>query len=246
MGKKLILKFGNTVLKEMFVGGSGVSVGRAPDSGLVIDNPAVSYQDAKFFFGPEGSLMVEDHGSLNGTSVNGQRVARKMLQEGDRIDIGKHRIFVEDSNEMDGFLMYKEPAKPSAPKVAETVMLGTKDRHELLLRLASQGECSQPSPERHILPVLVVRRGKTSDREYVLTDNLTVIGKSSMATVRLRGWFAPKAAAQINRREDGTYYLAAIRKVPSVNGHPTTRPTRLVPGDIIDVGGVTLEFEYRH
>jgi hypothetical protein len=246
MGKKLVLKFGDTLLKEMFVGDSGVSVGRAPDSGLMIDNPAVSYQHARFFFGPEGNLMVEDYGSLNGTSVNGQRVAQKMLQEGDRIDIGKHRIFVEDSKEMDGFLMYKEPTKPSAPKVAETVMLGTKDRRELLLRLASQGECSQPNPERHIVPVLVVRKGKTSDREYVLTDNLTVIGKSSMATVRLRGWFAPKAAAQINRREDGTHYLARIRKVPNVNGHPATRPTMLVPGDIIDVGGVTLEFEYRH
>ena len=36
---KLVLKFENSVLKEMPVGAKEVSIGRSPDNGLVIDNP---------------------------------------------------------------------------------------------------------------------------------------------------------------------------------------------------------------
>jgi len=30
-----------------------------------------------------------------------------------------------------------------------------------------------------------------------------------------------------------------------VNGNPTTRPTKLIPGDIIEVAGIQLEFSCR-
>ena len=54
-----------------------------------------------------------------------------------------------------------------------------------------------------------------------------------MATVKLKGWFAPKVAAQINRREDNSYYIGAADKVPSVNGQAIGHPTKLSSGDII-------------
>ncbi len=66
-----------------------------------------------------------------------------------------------------------------------------------------------------------------------------------MATVKLKGWFAPKAAAQINRRDDHSYYIGAADKVPSVNGQPITQPTKLSSGDIIDSRRLQLEFVYR-
>ena len=66
-----------------------------------------------------------------------------------------------------------------------------------------------------------------------------------MATVKLRGWFAPKVAAQINRREDNSYYIGAADKIPTVNGDPVRHPTKLKSGDIIEVAGIQLEFVYR-
>jgi hypothetical protein len=66
-----------------------------------------------------------------------------------------------------------------------------------------------------------------------------------MATVKLKGWFAPKVAAQINRREDNSYYIGAGDKVPSVNGQPILHPAKLSSGDIIEVAGIELEFVYR-
>ena len=86
------------------------------------------------------------------------------------------------------------------------------------------------------VPTLVVKKGKTDQREYVLNDKLTVVGKSALATVKLKSWFAPKVAAQISRREDQTYYVGAADKLPRVNGQliaPFGTARRLV-----DVGEV--------
>ena len=94
------------------------------------------------------------------------------------------------------------------------------------------------------MPTLVVLSGKVNQKEYVLTNKLTVIGKSPMATVRLRGWFKPPMAAQINQRDDG-YYLGTGDKVPTVNGTPIPGTVRLNDGDLIEVCGVRLNFIFR-
>lgn len=241
---KLVLKFENSVLTETPVGAKEVSIGRSPDNGMVIDNPAVSHYHARVF-NEEGRLMLEDFGSLNGTFVNGQRVKMISLKPGDSVAIGKHTIIVTDSrDEADPFWKGGIP-KPAAPKINETVMLDTKERREFLQKVASVGESSQVAPARVKLATLLVRKGKTDKREYTLSDKLTVVGKSSLATVKLTGWFAPKAAAQINRREDNSYYIGGADRVPTVNGQPVIRPTKLSAGDIIEVGGIQLEFLYR-
>ena len=101
---KLILRFGNSVLKEMHVGQSGVRIGRSPDNGLMIDNQAVSHHHARVFTGTSGRLLLEDLGSMNGTFVNGRLARSVSLKPGDSIVIGKHNILVEDSRETCGFL----------------------------------------------------------------------------------------------------------------------------------------------
>lgn len=241
---KLVLKFENSILKEVPVSSSEVSIGRSPENVLVIDNPAVSHFHARVF-NEEGRLMIEDFGSMNGTFVNGQRVKMVSLKPGDSVAIGKHTIVVADSPDSPfGFAPSIGP-RTAAPKINETVMLDTKERRAFLQKVASVGESAQVAPSRTRVATLVVRKGKTDQREYTLTDKLTVIGKSAMATVKLRGWFAPKAAVQINRREDNSYYIGAADEIPSVNGAPVLHPTKLSSGDIIAVAGVELEFVLR-
>lgn len=242
---KLLLRFENAVMKEVVVGQSGVRIGRAPDNGLVIDNHAVSHHHARVFQGTSGKLMLEDLGSLNGTFVNGQLVRNVTLRAGDCVNIGKHSILVEDSREMVGLAAWKPPARPEAPRVDETMVLDTKEHRALLQRAAVQGENLQIAAVRTKVPTLTVRKGRTSQHEYLLADKLTVIGKSAMATVKLRGWFAPKVAAQINRREGNVYYIGAAGKPVCVNGQVAMRPVKLVAGDHIDVAGFRFEFDYR-
>src|SRR5579863_1696573 len=240
---KLTLKFENSVLNEVAVGPKEVSIGRSPDNGLVIDNPAVSHYHARVF-NEDGRLMLEDFGSLNGTFVNGQRVKMVSLKPGDSVAIGKHTIIVSDSRDAADPIWKGGMQKPAAPKINETVMLDTKERREFLQKVAAVGESSQPAPSRVKVATLVVRKGSTDKREYALSDKLTVIGKSPMATVKLKGWFAPKAAAQINRREDNSYYIGAADRVPLVNGAPAVHPTKLAAGDVIEVAGVEMKLVY--
>jgi len=235
---KLVLKFESSVLKEVAVGQQEVSIGRSPDNGIVIDNPAISSYHARVFH-EDGRLMLQDFGSLNGTFVNGQRVKMVMLKPGDSVAIGKHTIVVTDSVEVRAHSLDNVAVKPAVPKINETVMLDTKDRREFLRQVAAVGESAQPAPGRMKLPTLVVLKGSTDRREYTLSDKLIVVGKSAMATVKL------KAAAQINRREDNSYYIGPADKVPSVNGTPITHPTKLNSGDLIEVAGIELEFVVR-
>jgi hypothetical protein len=241
---KLVLKFENSLLKEVAVGVKEVSIGRSPDNGIVIDNPAVSHYHARVF-NEEGRLMLEDFGSLNGTFVNGQRVKMVTLKPGDSVAIGKHTIVVTDSAEVRATAPNNGGGMTAPPKINETVMLDTKERRQFLQRVAAVGESSQLAPARLRIATLVVKRGKTDQREYALNDKLTIIGRSAMATVRLKGWFAPKTAAQITRREDGAYYVGPAGRTPSVNGVSVSQSTKLTSGDVIEVAGVELEFVYR-
>ena len=254
---KLILKFEETMLKEIALGDRVITVGRGPDNDIHIDNLAVSTHHAKIYK-DAGRVIIEDLQSLNGTFMNNQRITKSFLKIGDKILIGKHHILLDDT--ISGDVPVAGP-KMSAPKIQETVMLDAKARKALLDQaLAAQaagggapaaaaprtgGTAVQaPVPPRVKVPTLAVISGRTDQPEYQLTGKLIVIGKSDMATIKLRGWFKPKVAAQITKRDDG-FYIGKGDKVPSVNGIPITSPTRLNEGDIIEIAGVKLNFNFR-
>ena len=238
---RLVLKFEGAILKEVPLGTRPVTIGRAPDNDIPIDNLAVSNYHARVYV-EAGSLVVEDLNSLNGSFLNDIRVERAMLKDGDAILIGKHHILVDVAH--DAALPVDGWRKAPAPRVNETMVLDTRERREMLDQAAAAGERSQLSPDRFRVPTLVVLRGRTDQREYRLAGKLTVIGRSPMATVRLRGWFTPNVAAQINKHEDG-YYLGRGDRMPKINGVEISGLTMLHDGDLIEVSGVRLNFLYR-
>jgi len=251
---KLILKYEAAIIKEVDVGAQPISIGRAPDNDLHVDNLAVSSHHARIF-NDSGKLVVEDMNSLNGTFVNSQRITRATLKPGDVVTVGKHTVEVRGEAEPIATSPTPSAPKPAAPKMQETMVLDTKKRRELLAQAMAAGgppaapvqeatATAAPPPPRVRIPWLVVLEGKTDQREYPLSNRLTVIGKSSMATVRLTGWFAPKVAAQISKRDDG-FYIGTGDKVPKVNNQPITQPTKLNEGDVIELGKVKLSFVYR-
>jgi hypothetical protein len=238
---RLVLKFQGAVLKEIPLGTRPVTIGRAPDNDIPIDNLAVSNYHARVYT-EAGSLVVEDLNSLNGSFLNDIRVERAMLKDGDAILIGKHHIYVDQAH--DAALPVDAWRKAPVPRVNETMVLDTRERREMFEQAVAAGERSQLSPDRMRVPTLTVLRGRTDQKEYRLVGKLTVIGRSKMATVRLRGWFTPNIAAQINKHEDG-YYLGRGDHVPKVNGVAIGGLTKLSDGDLIEVGRVRLNFLYR-
>ena len=238
---KLSLMFEQKIVKEIPVGNRPIGIGRSPDNDIPVDNLAVSNYHARVYF-EAGKLVVEDLDSLNGTFVNDMRIERATLHDGDNIHIGKHRIKVDTTG--DAPVPWDSGRKAAAPRINETMVLDTKVRREMLQQAAAMGESMQFAAGRIKVPTLVVVAGKTEKKEYVLTNKLTVIGKSPMATIRIKGWFKPQMAAQINQRDDG-YYVGPGDKVPTVNGTPIPGPTRLNDGDLIEVCGVRLNFIFR-
>src|ERR1700733_10373779 len=188
----------------------------------ILKEVAVGHQEVSIGRSPDNSIVIDN------PAISSYH-ARVFHEDG--------RLMLQDFGSLNGTFVNGQRVK--------TVMLDTKDRREFLRQVAAVGESAQPAPGRIKLPTLVVRKGSTDRHEYTLTDKLTVVGKSAMATVKLKGWFKPKAAAQINRREDNSYYLGPADKVPSVNGTPISHPTKLQSGDVIVVAGVELEFVVR-
>jgi pSer/pThr/pTyr-binding forkhead associated (FHA) protein len=81
------------------------TVGRAHEADVVLDAPLVSRLHCRLQSGTEnggqaGPLQVIDLGSTNGTYVNGQRVDRSELKDGDRLRIGRMEFTV--SRQPDG------------------------------------------------------------------------------------------------------------------------------------------------
>lgn len=64
-----------------------IVVGRASDVAIVLVEEMVSRRHARFVM-TESDVSVEDLGSTNGTFVNGEKIQRASLKEGDRVLIG--------------------------------------------------------------------------------------------------------------------------------------------------------------
>ena len=65
-----------------------IIVGRSRSCDVFIADVRSSRQQARFYRGPDGSLLVEDLGSLNGTFLNGKQISRSLLSEGDVVRLG--------------------------------------------------------------------------------------------------------------------------------------------------------------
>jgi hypothetical protein len=72
-------------------GGRRLSVGRVSDNDLHLDHPSVSKIHAALVMNREGTLLVADTGSTNGTFVNGRRISygeARQLEAGDVVGFG--------------------------------------------------------------------------------------------------------------------------------------------------------------
>lgn len=69
-------------------------VGRHPRCDVIITDPSVSRRHAQITF-RDGVWVIQDLASTNGTSVNGARVGRIALHEGDIVALGSQSIQID-------------------------------------------------------------------------------------------------------------------------------------------------------
>src|ERR1700681_3985202 len=68
--------------------GRKTTIGRTPDNDLQIDAKFISRHHAVILAGPAHTI-IEDLNSTNGVLVNGRRITRQTLKDGDAVMIGK-------------------------------------------------------------------------------------------------------------------------------------------------------------
>jgi diguanylate cyclase (GGDEF)-like protein len=73
-------------------GGDATVVGRGKEVQVRVDDAGASREHARFIETEDGTYVVEDMGSTNGTFVDGKRVERAELRSGDRIHIGPNVV----------------------------------------------------------------------------------------------------------------------------------------------------------
>jgi hypothetical protein len=85
------------------IGTAPLTVGRSPDSGVVITSRSVSRLHAEVRREGHGFVLY-DRGSSNGTVVNGERVTSHLLQPGDLFTIGDETFCFEAADAMETIL----------------------------------------------------------------------------------------------------------------------------------------------
>jgi len=261
---KLFLKFEQAVLKEIPLTQSVVTIGRLPDNIVQVDNLAVSGHHAKIYW-DQDHFVIEDNNSLNGTYLNNRRISKSQLKDNDVVLVGKHTVLFKD----EGMSTPPPPGSASAaamPKLEATMVLDTKKAKEMLAA-ATGGASTDPGAKKSAAPpsagsapaassssepardrtgTLTVIDGKTDQGSYLLAGKMSVIGKSDMACIKLKGFFAPSMAALINKRDFKYYIAASEAKIKvKINGEEISGQKELNEGDIIEVAGVKMTFGFQ-
>ena len=81
-------------------GGKRLNVGRASDNELTLNDTSVSKIHAALLMTAEGTLLVADTGSTNGTYLNGRRIAygeSRLIEDGDVVGFGDVEVRLRKS-----------------------------------------------------------------------------------------------------------------------------------------------------
>ena len=122
---RIVLKFNNTVLKELESDENEITIGRDADSDIQIDNVAVSRKHAIIRKAPN-YYYIEDLNSTNGTFVNEKHIVKKVLYKDDEITIGKHTLLVCYKNH------HEKTGNPKMSTVDRTFRLETSRHKEMM------------------------------------------------------------------------------------------------------------------
>lgn len=201
-----------------------IVLGRAGSADVMLPDASVSTRHASIE--ADGvRYVITDHGSLNGTWVNGQRIVserKKPLRDGDRIDVGLFTLrFVANVSVND------VPSRERTAAIAR--------------RLLRAARATEPSTARR----LTITNGPDGGRAHELppAPARLVIGRAETADVSLADGDASREHAELVIDADGV----TVRDLASKNGifvgEKKVSERRLVDRDEIRIGATVLSFE---
>lgn len=121
-------------------------LGRHSDCHIVIDDEGVSRVHILLLWLPDGTVELHDEHSTNGTFIDEERVTQRLLQDGDRIELGKDlrlRFGFADSDEIElARRLYEGANFDPLTQVLNRGSFLRRMEEELSLSHRQGGECS--------------------------------------------------------------------------------------------------------
>lgn len=231
---KILLFLENTLLAEYPLDKMTTHIGRRPNNDIHIDNLAVSGEHAAIVkMGQD--YYIEDVGSTNGTTVNGDEIQKHLLQHGDVIELGKHQLkFIVE--EVLSHLGTEQKVEDAG--FEKTVALKPQSQ-KAAVEQAPVTEIPQSEAVPEVLAVKVtpqaklqILNGSSVGRELPLNKAMTTLGKAGLQV------------AVVTKRANGFYVTHVEGKVyPVVNNQSIGAQAYLLNNhDVIEIAGVKMEF----
>ena len=188
-----------------------VEIGRALECDSSILEPALSRKHAELELVGD-DLVLRDLGSVNGTYVNGTKIKKTALEDGDVISVGKHKLEFHSMN------------KPEAPAPKS---MGAE---------FAQATVVISAPLQAPPLILNVIEGPQAGDAFTVDRSETQIGRAADNEIRLSGWSVAAHHALI-RRKDMTYTIESYVRFRGtyVNGEKVQEQV-LRPGDKLKIG----------
>jgi pSer/pThr/pTyr-binding forkhead associated (FHA) protein len=219
----LLVTLGSKVLEKRKLDQEVISIGRAQENDIVINNLSVSRYHA-IIYNKGGKVVIKDLGSSNGTFVNGARVEESELWIGDVVLIGKHVLKFSRRDDIN-------PEERAFQDEGGTVIVDVKTQEKILERLKS-------GPLK--VPKLIFSDG----REVEIKGDSFTIGNGTNSNLRIDGLFINNPHAKIVKLKDDTYKIISFGsfiRPNRVNGS-RVKERILRDGDIIRIGAHEMIF----
>ncbi len=206
-----------------------ILVGRERDNDILLDTDLASRYHAEVRL-DRGRAYLLDRGSMNGTSLNGQKIwGLSPLQHGDLLDIGGQHFRYEDLTAQAHTTASSPPGRSGAGEPAgETSTLAA---------LTPQPSRAAPGAR------LIISGGPTAGQSVALRGAVVTIGRDSACDVVIPDASISRQHSQILRQESGWYVQdLGSRNGTALNGERLSAPHRLEDGDSLMLGAIPLRY----
>lgn len=198
-----------------------LTIGRFPGSDIVLYDSQASRQHARLRALPTG-FEIEDMGSTNGTSLNGQPITHALVQIGDTITIGDSTLKLQAA---------AEPELPSAAPQTVSELTRAVGAQQVEIELHDQTQ-----------PRLVIHT-QAATWEVPLTGDSATVGRDAACQIVIPDMSVSRQHVRIAREAQGFILIDLnSRNGTTVRGQRISRhPLRY--GDMIQIGNASLVYQ---
>lgn len=237
---KLAVRFAGKLLDTYEFDKDQVTVGRAPDCDVVIDNLGVSRVHAQIERTSD-VFVLRDLKSNNGTFVRGERVQRYNLNHQDEFFVGKHSITFLYAEEIQGQDSTKDWLAEAMAEPAKKE--DQRDIQEMTMSMDVQ-DIAMMGVKKHSAPAafFTITDASGVRQQIAITKSAIFFGCHPRCDYVIEGWFINKRHVVLLREDTGFKLIhLGNKKPPKVNGVEIDEQ-KLRHGDVLDIETLHLIF----